>query len=957
MHAYATKTKSTADKSVRREEQQGYEPESSGIINLAGGGRSLTLPGTLHSRVQTQFGLNLGSINLKESSQVADMGAKAMTQGNIISFAPGAFDPYTVSGQAMIGHELHHITEQAKGLTSNIKGSNIHYDPSSESASDAAGSIFASGGMPNINEAGPVAVSGMPSVTPAAADTAPVQGFKGIFNSFFNLFRKNRQRSNTDVQESNTGVLNFDPPKDSNTDVQESNTGILNFDPPNNNEPVPVPEPVEPVSDQSDDNFFDIVINNNEVSNKPDIQEPEPVKVDQKKGNDQPKPNTVNESNREASPADKTDNEIYEMENHFIPSPSSGIFKKMIMEKDLSSRHLLDMLLDTDVLSMKFRKEYNMKRGMTKDEAVELNNRLSADNMLLMQINKVPQTGKFEQYFGSEGEHRDLFSAKKDGGIDEKINMTYHANAPNERYSELKTKRTVMEYTKFLRPNLYRFISQTNRSETLDDDEKGALISRKLKRAVILNVMKGRKDVKEAGYSRDVLKAMYEKLYEAKKAADGAFTKNTGLDYDENLFPKATNPKQENALKEIKTAMSNLMISGCGHSWIETNSYDKQNNHRVRFTMGFWPVEESANSPFDSTEGTIQNPDSNDDRVGSSQKNATIGKKEYLKALAFAKNFDKRFSLSGRGTNAANCTTFATGMAKTAGMNVNSSKFTLKGSIHSPDVAAKDRGMTKTSENEYKKKHKAYNEIELREGAEINDSKAGELLMNACQKTKKYKEAFSKLSEDMVVAGNIVLKDGLIGEFRTADPLKRTFLLNALQAFSANSELTDTLEIFSETVLSSVIPNLTSYKNLKSMIVRASKYKTDDYIDKAMYHRNQTPLTSAKALLPLLEKNKADVQVELFNNNFLDRKWVGREYTETVVHALLIALEIHMPKMHDLSSIFEHSVSDVQYIIKMLLGFSNKQLLMDEFNRVFLEMAEDGSVKNKTYNDMYFERS
>jgi len=146
-------------------------PDITDSIDLGSSGRSLQLPEVLRERVQSQFGFSPESIRMKESSQVADFGAKAMAQGNIISFAPGKFDPYTESGQSLIGHELSHIVQQAKGLGSNIESSNIHYDPSSESASDTAGHLFATGSAGTMSSASPI--------TPIAASAAPVQG-KGV---------------------------------------------------------------------------------------------------------------------------------------------------------------------------------------------------------------------------------------------------------------------------------------------------------------------------------------------------------------------------------------------------------------------------------------------------------------------------------------------------------------------------------------------------------------------------------------------------------------------------------------------------------------------------------------------------------------------------------------------------------------------------------------------------------
>ena len=175
MQTYAKKIKKTGSKPVSRVERQSDVPETIGSIDLGSSGRSLQLPEVLRERVQSQFGFSPESIRVKESSQVADMGAKAMAQGNIISFAPGVFSPYTESGQKIIGHELHHITEQARGLTSNIEGSNIHYNPISESTSDAAGRMFAESGMSSLS--GPSNTGYSTPVTPVSAAAAPVQGY------------------------------------------------------------------------------------------------------------------------------------------------------------------------------------------------------------------------------------------------------------------------------------------------------------------------------------------------------------------------------------------------------------------------------------------------------------------------------------------------------------------------------------------------------------------------------------------------------------------------------------------------------------------------------------------------------------------------------------------------------------------------------------------------------------
>jgi len=196
MQTYKTKLKKTGSSPITRMERQSAVPDFTGNIDLRSSGRSLKLPEVLRERVQSQFGFSPESIRIKESPQIADMGAKAMAQGNIISFAPGKFDPYTESGQSLIGHELSHIVQQAKGLGSNIEGSNIHYNPSSESASDAAGRAFASNGA-NFSQA--------PSVTPAAPSLAPVQGKGGWFS------KRRNNRSNQQVPVNSPPVSNVSP--------------------------------------------------------------------------------------------------------------------------------------------------------------------------------------------------------------------------------------------------------------------------------------------------------------------------------------------------------------------------------------------------------------------------------------------------------------------------------------------------------------------------------------------------------------------------------------------------------------------------------------------------------------------------------------------------------------------------------------------------------------------------
>ena len=49
------------------------------------------------------------------SSPATDLSSVAFTGGPDVSFEPGAYDPGGGGGQALLGHELSHVVQQAQG--------------------------------------------------------------------------------------------------------------------------------------------------------------------------------------------------------------------------------------------------------------------------------------------------------------------------------------------------------------------------------------------------------------------------------------------------------------------------------------------------------------------------------------------------------------------------------------------------------------------------------------------------------------------------------------------------------------------------------------------------------------------------------------------------------------------------------------------------------------------------
>ena len=59
--------------------------------------------------MESSFGADFSHVRLYESRTVADAGAKAVTRGADIAFAPGRLDLTSTAGQALLGHELSRV--------------------------------------------------------------------------------------------------------------------------------------------------------------------------------------------------------------------------------------------------------------------------------------------------------------------------------------------------------------------------------------------------------------------------------------------------------------------------------------------------------------------------------------------------------------------------------------------------------------------------------------------------------------------------------------------------------------------------------------------------------------------------------------------------------------------------------------------------------------------------------
>ncbi len=105
-------------------------------------GHRVDLPDAMRAKMENAFGADLGAVKLYESQAVADAGAKAVTRGSDIAFAPGMLDFTSYGGQALLGHELSHVVSQARG---EVTGGGFLNDRALEARADREGAMAASG--------------------------------------------------------------------------------------------------------------------------------------------------------------------------------------------------------------------------------------------------------------------------------------------------------------------------------------------------------------------------------------------------------------------------------------------------------------------------------------------------------------------------------------------------------------------------------------------------------------------------------------------------------------------------------------------------------------------------------------------------------------------------------------------------------------------------------------------
>lgn len=85
----------------------------------------LPIPSEVRAKMETAFGADFSDVRVHIGHEASSLGAIAYTWGSNIHFAPGQYNPHTLQGQKLLGHELWHVVQQKSGRVKNPFGGGV----------------------------------------------------------------------------------------------------------------------------------------------------------------------------------------------------------------------------------------------------------------------------------------------------------------------------------------------------------------------------------------------------------------------------------------------------------------------------------------------------------------------------------------------------------------------------------------------------------------------------------------------------------------------------------------------------------------------------------------------------------------------------------------------------------------------------------------------------------------
>ena len=107
---------------IQRKSAHGVEAFRVPLRPKAGG---LPLPSDVRTKMETAFSADFSDVRVHIGHEATSLGAIAYTWGTNIHFAPGQYNPHTIQGQKLLGHELWHVVQQRSGRVRNPFGGGV----------------------------------------------------------------------------------------------------------------------------------------------------------------------------------------------------------------------------------------------------------------------------------------------------------------------------------------------------------------------------------------------------------------------------------------------------------------------------------------------------------------------------------------------------------------------------------------------------------------------------------------------------------------------------------------------------------------------------------------------------------------------------------------------------------------------------------------------------------------
>ncbi|HZS44238.1 MAG TPA: DUF4157 domain-containing protein [Blastocatellia bacterium] len=83
------------------------------------------IPDQVRTKMESALGMDFSDVRIHVGPEASSIGALAYTWGTNIHFAPGQYNPHSLQGQKILGHELWHVVQQKSGRVANPFGDGV----------------------------------------------------------------------------------------------------------------------------------------------------------------------------------------------------------------------------------------------------------------------------------------------------------------------------------------------------------------------------------------------------------------------------------------------------------------------------------------------------------------------------------------------------------------------------------------------------------------------------------------------------------------------------------------------------------------------------------------------------------------------------------------------------------------------------------------------------------------